>query len=81
MDKDQDELICNNCEESFFESDFDDIDDEYSEDDNLCPHCSEQKSLQGVTCEHCDEPAVVYYGSTPLCEEHLEEYRDALNED
>lgn len=84
MDKKQEELeelTCKKCGGTFKESDFEDIDDEYSEIDNLCPDCSEEKQLKGRTCEHCDNPAVTFYGITPLCEEHFEEYADAYNND
>lgn len=79
MDENQEELTCSKCGNNFKESDFEDIDDEYSEIDNLCPDCSEKDQLKHCTCEHCDNQAVVFYGSTPLCEEHFEEYSDAYN--
>lgn len=73
----EEELICSRCGETFKKSDFDYVDDEYSEERNLCPQCSEEVQLQNRKCEHCDKPAVTFYGSTPLCEEHFEEYVDA----
>lgn len=71
-------LICSACEDDFFESDFDSIDDEYDENDNLCPKCSEAKLLKNAECDICGEQAKHSIGSAFYCDEHYEEVADGF---
>ena len=81
IEEDCEEIVCTECDEDFFESDFDGIDYELDEAHPRCPECQKAHELKGRSCEYCDRPAVEFFGTTPLCEEHLEEYADGMIRD
>lgn len=76
MNCDDEEVTCKSCEACFSISDFDGIDNEYSEKDQLCPDCSEEKQLKGKTCDICGEKATNFLGSDTYCDEHFEDLLD-----
>jgi NAD-dependent SIR2 family protein deacetylase len=78
---DQKVFECVECLDEFKKSDFDHIDDEFNEDNPTCPECQAANYLAGKDCEYCEQPAVVEYGGTPMCEECGQNYADGFNFD
>ena len=81
MNDDNDEVLCEECEEYFSISDFDNVDDEFNEDHPMCVECQKQARIRHQECDHCDEPATHEIGDLYLCDYHYEMYADGYRDD
>lgn len=60
---------CIDCGCEFTESEFNDVDFEIDESSPRCLKHQEAYELRGRRCTNDDNPAFIFVGSTPYCEE------------
>lgn len=79
-DSDEDSYTCRSCQEQFFASDFDSVDDELNANRPMCPPCQEAARLEYAECEQCGEPATHEVELGPLCDNCFEHYTDGYRD-